>query len=210
MWRSCSPRNTQVGSYSNVRASGGPWCSSESLMSRIRSRMRSMLIRPSARASGPPGQEWAPRPNARCSLAFLRSTLKSAGSSNRRGSRLAAPLSSMTGVPGAMSTPPTLTARRASRKSAFTGLSIRSASSMKSGMRSRWTRSSSCSSGYSERYLSPVARRRAVVSWPAAKRNEAVRTTDATSGSNRPDTWPGRDRSTRRGAGSPDGPRCIW
>ena len=29
-----------------------------------------MLMRPSARARGPPGQEWAPRPKARCSLAF--------------------------------------------------------------------------------------------------------------------------------------------
>ena len=66
-----------------------------------------MLMRPSARARGPPGQEWAPRPKARCSLALGRSTRNSAGHSNRRGSRLAAPFSSMTGVPGAMSTPPT-------------------------------------------------------------------------------------------------------
>src|SRR5437588_606495 len=41
-------------------------------MSRIRSRMRSMLMRPSVRAKGPPGQEWAPRPKARCSLEFGR------------------------------------------------------------------------------------------------------------------------------------------
>ena len=76
-------------------------------MSRIRSRMRSMLTRPSARANGPPGQEWAPRPKAMCSLALGRSSRNSAGHSNRRGSRLAAPLRSITGVPGAISTPPT-------------------------------------------------------------------------------------------------------
>ena len=69
-------------------------------MSRIRSRMRSRLTRPSARASGPPGQEWAPRPNAMWAWALGRSTRNSAGHSNRPGSRLAAPLSSITGVPG--------------------------------------------------------------------------------------------------------------
>ena len=148
-------------------------------MSCMRSRMRSMLMRPSARASGAPGHEWMPRPNAMCSLVFGRSTRNSAGHSNRRGSRFAAPLSSITGVPAAMSTPPIVVARRASRKSAFTGLSIRSASSMKSGMRSRCARSSSCSSGYSARYFSAVASRRAVVSWPAANRNVALRTTDS-------------------------------
>ena len=63
------------------------------------------------------------------------------------GSRLAAPLSSMTGVPAGMSTPPNVVVRRARRKSAFTGLSIRSTSSRKSGIRSRSARSSSCSVG---------------------------------------------------------------
>ena len=48
-------------------------------MSRIRSRMRSMLTRPSTRASGPPGHEWAPRPKAMCTLAFGRSRRNSAG-----------------------------------------------------------------------------------------------------------------------------------
>ena len=43
-------------------------------------------------------------------------------------------------------------------------------------------RSSSCSSGCSARCLSAAASRRAVVSWPAAKRNVAVRTTVVTSG----------------------------
>ena len=96
-----------------------------------------MLIRPSARASGPPGQEWTPRPKAMWAWALGRSMRNSAGHSNRRGSRLAAPLSSMTGVPAAMSTPPIDVVRRARRKSAFTGLSTRSTSSRKSGIRSR-------------------------------------------------------------------------
>ena len=72
----------------------------------MRSRMRSRLTRPSARASGPPGQEWAPRPKAMWACALGRSMRNSAGHSNRRGSRLAAPLSSITGVPAGMSTPP--------------------------------------------------------------------------------------------------------
>ena len=66
-----------------------------------------MLMRPSARASGPPGHEWAPRPNAMWSNVFARSTRNSAGHSKRRGSRFAAPLSSITGVPASMRTPPT-------------------------------------------------------------------------------------------------------
>ena len=91
---------------------------------------------------------------------------------------MAAPFSSITGVPAAMSTPATVVERRASRKSDFTGLSMRSDSSMKSGIRSGCARSSSCSSGYSQRYFRPTASRRAVVSWPAANRNVAVRTTE--------------------------------
>jgi hypothetical protein len=86
------------------------------------------------------------------------------------------------GVPGAMSTPPIVVARRARRKSAFTGLSMRRASSMKLGMSSGFARSSSWSSGYSARYFSDVASRRAVVSCPAANRKLAERTTAVTSG----------------------------
>ena len=40
--------------------------SSSRRMSRIRSRMRSRLTRPSDRAKGPPGQVWTPRPKAIC------------------------------------------------------------------------------------------------------------------------------------------------
>jgi hypothetical protein len=51
-----------------------------------------MLMRPSARASGAPGQVWAPWPNARWWRALARSTWKSVGRSKRPGSRFAAPL----------------------------------------------------------------------------------------------------------------------
>ena len=63
-WTFVRPRRIHVGSYSKRRASAGPWCSSDRRMSCIRSRMRSRLTRPSTRASGPPGHEWAPRPKA--------------------------------------------------------------------------------------------------------------------------------------------------
>ena len=67
-----------------------------------------MLTRVSMRASGPPGQLWTPRPKARCSRALPRSTRNSAGSSKRRGSRLAAPLSTIRVAPAGMSTPATV------------------------------------------------------------------------------------------------------
>ena len=55
MCSSLRPRRTHVGSYAKRRAPGGPWCSSDRRMSCIRSRMRSRLMRPSARASGRAG-----------------------------------------------------------------------------------------------------------------------------------------------------------
>ena len=54
-------------------------------MSSRRSSSRSIVMRPSARASGAPGQVCAPWPNARCWRALARSTSKSAGHSKRRG-----------------------------------------------------------------------------------------------------------------------------
>ena len=91
-------------------------------------------MRPSARASGAPGQVWAPWPNARWWRALARSTWNSAGCSKRLGSRFAAPLTTMTVVPAAISTPPSSVVTRASRKSPFTGLSMRRHSSTKFGM----------------------------------------------------------------------------
>ena len=126
-WSRDSPRRRiQVGSYRKCRAPGGPWCSSERRMFLVRSRMRSMLMRPSApQRQRAPGQEWAPRPKATWDWTLGRSARNSRGTRSRRGSRLAAPFSSMTGVPAVISTPPMEVVRRASRKSVFTGLSTR-------------------------------------------------------------------------------------
>ena len=55
---------------------------------------------------------------------------------------------------------------RASRKSPLIGLSYRSVSSTKFGMRSRSSRSSCCRSGRSPSSWSALASRRTVVSWP--------------------------------------------
>src|SRR3546814_3220973 len=107
-----------------------------------------------------------------CDCALARSRRSAAGHANRRGSRLAAPLSIIRGVPAATRTPPTVVVCVVSRKSVFTGLSTRSTSSRKSGILLRSSRSWSCISGCSARCLSAAARSRAVVSWPAAKRSE--------------------------------------
>ena len=179
-------------------------------MSCMRSRIRSMLTRPSARASGPPGQAWTPRPNAMCTLALGRSIRNSSGHSNSRGSRFAAPFSNMTGVPGAMSTPATLTCRRARRKSALTGLSMRRASSMKPGMRSLCARSSSWSSGYSAQVLQADGqepRRRLL----AGGEEEGRRPHDVgdVGRATRRDRSQGRGRSARRRGARSACPRCT-
>ena len=98
------------------------------------------------------------------------------------GSRFAAPLSIITVVPAGTSTPPSVVVRRAMRKSLFTGLSMRRTSSTKLGMRSRSSRRRCWMSGFSAISWSALERRRAVVSWPAAKRKVAIRTTSRTSG----------------------------
>ncbi len=151
-------------------------------MSAARWSMRATATFPSARASGAPGQVCAPWPNDRCWRALARSTTKSSGSSNRAGSRLAAPLTTINVVPAGTSTPPTEVGTRDRRKSPFTGLSMRSASSTKLGMRSGWSRSCCWSSGRSARYWNAVPNSRTVVSCPAANRLAATRTTSMTSG----------------------------
>ena len=141
-----------------------------------------MLMRASARASGPPGQAWGPRPKARCSLAFSRSMWNSAGSSKRRGSRPAAPLTTITVVPAGISTPPTVAARAGKPEVALDRTLDPQDSSTKPGMRSRSSRSSSWSSGRSPISWNAAARRRTVVSWPAENTLAATRTTSITSG----------------------------
>ena len=142
-----------------------------------------MLTRPSARAKGPPGQAWTPRPKAMCTLALGRSIRNSAGHSNCRGSRLAAPFSSMTGVPagdvdagdgrGAAGQPEVRLHRALDPQRLLdeVGDPLRCAPAARPGVR-----------GTRHRYFRPTARSRAVVSWPAAKRKVAVRTTVGHSG----------------------------
>ena len=111
-----------------------------------------------------------------------RSMSKVSGSVNLRGSRLAAALSSITVVPAGRSTPPTVTGHFDSRKSPLIGLSKRSVSSMKLGIRSRVGAQLRCRSGSSAISIAAALSRRTVVSWPAANRLAATRTTSMTSG----------------------------
>ena len=94
-----------------------------------------MVTRPSARARWAPAQWWMPCPKATWYLAFSRSRSNSWGSSNRRGSRLAAPGRSIIVLPAGMSTPATVVRTLAMRNCARSGLSNRSVSSTKFGMR---------------------------------------------------------------------------
>ena len=77
-------------------------------MSAIRSRILFSEIRPSARASGAPGQEWLPRPNATCSRTLGRSIRNSSGVFELRRITIAAPGSSIMVVPAAIGTSPTV------------------------------------------------------------------------------------------------------
>ena len=122
----CRPRRTQVGSYSKCRSDGGPWCSSDRRMSRMRWRMRANAhpaLDPRQRATGT-GVHPPPEGQMDLCVGPVEAELRRAF--EQPGSRLAAPLSNMTGVPASMSTPPTVVERRARRKSDFTGLSMRS------------------------------------------------------------------------------------
>ena len=152
-------------------------------MSRIRSRMRSRLTRPSARASGPPGHEWAPRPNAMwaCALGAVDAEL---------GRALEPPRVAVGGAVeqhhrrAGRDVDAADRRRRGGRGGSRSSPGSRSAAPPRGsrGCGRGRARSSSCSSGCSARCFSAAASRRAVVSWPAANRNVAVRTTDVTSG----------------------------
>ena len=119
----------------------------------IRSRMRSIETRPSTRASGPPGQEWTPRAKAMCSRTFLRRRSNSCGFSNRRGSRLAAPGSDHHHGAGGQVDAADGRGLAGQPESLLTGLSIRSDSSMKPGIRLRSSRSCCWTSGRSPEHL---------------------------------------------------------
>ncbi len=85
-------------------------------------------------------------------------------------------------VPAGTSMSPTLVFFFASRNWLFTGASIRSASSTNTGMRLRSRRSRSWISGWSPSTRSDADSSLVVVSWPAANRNVADRTTSMTGG----------------------------
>lgn len=113
-----------------------------------------------------------------------------------------------TGVPAGRSIPRSVVFFNTSRKSVFTGLSIRRVSSMNAGMRSRSSRSCFWMSGRSARTWMDELSSRAVVSWPAANRKVANRTTSMTSG-RVPSGKVAVARSVRTSArGSCGGPRC--
>src|SRR5271157_3379289 len=90
--------------------------------------------------------------------------------------------SSITVDPAGIDTSPIEVDVRAMRKWDFTGLSIRSASSMKAGMRSRSPRSNVWMSGRSAITRIAKLSNLVVVSCPAANRNVASRTTSMISG----------------------------
>ena len=78
----------------------------------MRSSSRSMLTRPSARASGAPGQVWMPCPNARCWRALARSTSNSSGSRSGAGRGWRRRSAPSPWCPAGMSTPPTVVGTR--------------------------------------------------------------------------------------------------
>ena len=107
----------------------------------------------------------------------------SSGSSNRRGSRLAAPGRSSIVLPaGIGDAGDRRCVTLAMRNWARSGLSNRSVSSMKFGMRSRSSRSRSWMSGRSARIRSANDSSRTVVSWPPENRLAASSATSFTSG----------------------------
>ena len=111
-----------------------------------------------------------------------RSTRNSVGFSKRRGSRLAAPLSTMTVVPAGMSTPPTVVGPPGQPEVALDR--ALHAQALLDEVRDALAvaRSSCCRSGFSPIIWNAVASSRTVVSWPAEKRLAATRTTSMTSG----------------------------
>ncbi len=88
----------------------------------------------------------------------------------------------MTMVPASTSRPPSVVFLRARRESLLTGLSNRNDSSMKFGIRLRSARNACWMSGRSPNTRIDAASNFAVVSWPAANRKVADRTTSITSG----------------------------
>ena len=172
-------------------------------MSAMRSRRRSMLAPGLGAGEQRPGA-YGRRVRARDAGALVRSTSNSAGSSKWRGSRFAAPLSTITVVPGDLDA----THRRGdadSRSLPSPGSRTGGSPRRSSGCWSRSSRRSCCRSG-----RSPIGgrgtQRRTVVSCPA-NRLVATRTTSRTSGVDPSNVAGGEARQRRRGVGDDD-PRC--
>ena len=143
-----------------------------------------MLTRASARASGAPGQV--------CDAAPEREVLAGVGPVDVERRRVVEPArvavrgarsAPSPSCPAGRSTPPTVVGTRESRKSPLTGLSIRSVSSMKLGMRLALVAQQLLELGVlGDQLAAPSSSSRTVVSCPAAKRLAATRTTSMTSG----------------------------
>ena len=80
MWRVAEPTHDERGFVGVAAVLGRAVVLLGIVMSDIRSRIRFSEMRPSARASGAPGQEWTPRMKAICSRTLARSVWNVLGS----------------------------------------------------------------------------------------------------------------------------------
>jgi len=165
-------------------------------MSRRRSTMRSMLtrLRPGP-ATARAGVGTSAERDVRLGVGSI--DVELVRHSNRRGPRLAAAVEQHDGCACRDVDPPTSSHERMRRKSVFTG-SRYAAPLDEVGDLLVVLGSSSCSSGCSARCFNAAASSRAVVSWPAANKKVAVRTTGCdVKGVVPSDTWePARCVST--------------
>ena len=101
---------------------GGPAPAGPAARSRAkRATSRPIATRPSIRASHMPAQAWMPVMKARCRLG-VRARSSRSGSGNCAGSRLAAPMPSVTSVPAGSATPPIVTSATVRRLPSWLGL----------------------------------------------------------------------------------------
>ena len=113
-----------------------------------------------------------------------RSRSKRSGSAQRSGSRLAAPIISITRAPAGIFSPPSSTSAVVTRGSPWTGGSKRSASSTASGTRSGSARRRSSSLGWASSASTALPSRFVVVSFPATSRSRQK--ASSSSGESRP------------------------
>ena len=131
-----------------------------------------------------PAQVWIPWPKAMCWRPLGRSSRSSSGSSNSRGSRLAAPGSTITVLPAGISVPPMAVGTRREPEGPLDG--ALEAEHLLDEHRNEGSVAPGAAAGARDghRGSAPtMPRSRAVVSWPAAKRLAAMRMTSSTGGS---------------------------